>query len=184
MYLRLESIACAGERGQSCERFLGCPTRNRNARICVSRVGWFVNSPWWCLMWKGVPSHLLSPHAAACRSCWKYFMFWHPQRRHCRSWRHTGSPIPNLPGCAQIFPDAILHREEADYQAKLRAQKLEESQKAYKAGHRANAHELSVEVGPYRRGPTTTTAVAAIAAAVNVGKRHINFSHVFIFCCC
>eukprot|EP00903_Cladosiphon_okamuranus_P010047 g9526.t1 len=45
----------------------------------------------------------------------------------------------------RIFPDAILHREEADYQAKLRAQKLEESQKAYKAGHHANAHELSVE---------------------------------------
>lgn len=46
----------------------------------------------------------------------------------------------------QIFPDAILHREEADYQAKLRGQKLEESQKAYQAGHKANAHELSVEV--------------------------------------
>ncbi len=48
--------------------------------------------------------------------------------------------------CLQIFPDAVLHREEADYQAKLRAAKFEESQKAYKAGHKANAHELSVEV--------------------------------------
>lgn len=48
----------------------------------------------------------------------------------------------------QIFPDAILHREEADYQAKLRAAKFEESQTAYKSGHKANAHQLSVEVRP------------------------------------
>ncbi|CAM9334928.1 unnamed protein product [Ectocarpus sp. 4 AP-2014] len=46
---------------------------------------------------------------------------------------------------ARIFPDAIIHREEADYQAKLRSSKLAESQQAYQAGHKANAHELSVE---------------------------------------
>lgn len=48
----------------------------------------------------------------------------------------------------QIFPDAIPHREQADYHAKMRGSKLEESQKAYQAGHKANAHELSVEVRP------------------------------------
>ncbi|CAM9843575.1 unnamed protein product, partial [Hapterophycus canaliculatus] len=46
---------------------------------------------------------------------------------------------------SRIFPDAIPHREEADHHAKLRASKLEESQKAYQAGHKANAHQLSVE---------------------------------------
>lgn len=56
------------------------------------------------------------------------------------------NPNPSFVWHVQVFPDAILHREEADYQANLRAQKLEESQKAYKAGQKANAHELSVEV--------------------------------------
>lgn len=46
----------------------------------------------------------------------------------------------------QVFPEAEKHRTEADHQAKLRGEKLGESQAAYQAGHKANAHEFSVEV--------------------------------------
>lgn len=49
-------------------------------------------------------------------------------------------------GIIQVFPEAEAHRAEADHQAKLRAAKLAESQRAYQAGQKANAHELSVEV--------------------------------------
>lgn len=56
----------------------------------------------------------------------------------------TAHPLNCKPD--QVFAEAEKHREEAEYQAKLRGEKLQESRDAYQAGHKANAHELSVEV--------------------------------------
>lgn len=92
-------------------------------------------------------------------------------------------PPPPRP-CVQIFPDAILHREEADYQAKLRGQKLEESQKAYKAGHKANAHELSVEVcRPLLRAPSCFNYYCCNFLPDIAGLESLGTHHIDVFPC-
>lgn len=45
-----------------------------------------------------------------------------------------------------------MHKQEAHRQAELRGEKLSESQRAYQAGNKHNAHELSAEVWMYSIG--------------------------------